>query len=97
MQGDMNIPEGWALVPVDPTYQMCEEMGLKWESGTGFPIRYKAMLTAAPTPPENDRQAEIDALQTEIEAYQQANIAFAGWHQSLRKENNHLENEVVKL
>lgn len=41
------IQDGWVLVPVEPTYQMCEAMGLPWESPR-FPDRYKAMLAAAP-------------------------------------------------
>lgn len=41
------IPDGWAMVPVEPTYQMCEAMGLPWESPR-FPDRYKAMIAAAP-------------------------------------------------
>jgi len=39
------LPEGYALVPVEPTYQMCEAMGLPWESPR-FPDRYKAMIEA---------------------------------------------------
>ncbi|WP_230861679.1 hypothetical protein [Enterobacter hormaechei] len=41
------IPDGWVLVPIEPTYQMCEAMGLPWESPR-FPDRYKAMIAAAP-------------------------------------------------
>lgn len=40
------IPDGWVLVPVEPTCQMCEAMGLPWESPR-FPDRYKAMIAAA--------------------------------------------------
>ena len=40
------IPDGWVLVPVEPTYQMCKAMGLPWESPR-FPDRYKAMISAA--------------------------------------------------
>ncbi|MDU7342612.1 hypothetical protein [Enterobacter sp.] len=40
------VPDGWVMVPVEPTYQMCEAMGLPWESPR-FPDRYKAMLAAA--------------------------------------------------
>lgn len=43
------LPDGYALVPVEPTYQMCEAMGLPWESPR-FPDRYKAMIAAAPKP-----------------------------------------------
>lgn len=39
------IPDGWVLVPIEPTYQMCEAMGLQWESPR-FPDRYKGMLAA---------------------------------------------------
>lgn len=39
------MPDGWVLVPIEPTYQMCEAMGLQWESPR-FPDRYKAMLAA---------------------------------------------------
>ncbi|MBQ0228435.1 hypothetical protein [Enterobacter ludwigii] len=41
------IPDGYTLVPVEPTYQMCEAMDLPWERPR-FPDRYKAMLAAAP-------------------------------------------------
>jgi len=41
------IPDGWVLVPVEPTYHMCEAMGMSWES-TRFPDRYKAMIATAP-------------------------------------------------
>ncbi|HCT3244675.1 TPA: hypothetical protein OTS68_001070 [Enterobacter hormaechei] len=41
------VPDGWVAVPIEPTYQMCEVMGLPWESPR-FPDRYKAMLAAAP-------------------------------------------------
>lgn len=41
------LPDGWVAVPVDPTYQMCEAMGLPWESPR-FPDRYKAMIASAP-------------------------------------------------
>lgn len=41
------IQDGWVMVPKEPTYQMCEAMGLPWESPR-FPERYKAMIAAAP-------------------------------------------------
>ena len=41
------VPDGWVAVPIEPTYQMCEAMGLPWE-GPRFPDRYKAMISAAP-------------------------------------------------
>jgi hypothetical protein len=39
----------WVQVPRAPTYQMAEAMGVKWESGEGFPRRFAAMIAAAPT------------------------------------------------
>lgn len=39
------IPDGWVMVPFEPTYQMCKAMGLPWESPR-FPDLYKAMLAA---------------------------------------------------
>ncbi len=41
------VPDGWVAVPIEPTYQMCDAMGLPWESPR-FPDRYKAMIAAAP-------------------------------------------------
>lgn len=41
------VSDGWVLVPVEPTYQMCKAMGLPWEIPR-FPDRYKAMIAAAP-------------------------------------------------
>lgn len=35
---------GWAIVPGEPTYQMCEALGVRWESPGPFPDRWKAML-----------------------------------------------------
>lgn len=39
------LPDGWVMVPVEPTYQMCKAIGLPWESPR-FPDRYKAMISA---------------------------------------------------
>ena len=44
--------QGFVMVPRVPTYQMAEAMGVKWESGEGFPRRYTAMLAAAPAQPD---------------------------------------------
>jgi hypothetical protein len=43
----------WQMVPVQPTLQMCEAMGLKWESpwDGGFPKLWVAALAASPSPP----------------------------------------------
>jgi len=59
-EGDamMIIPDGWKLVPVEPTYQMaaqalvsCPVFGLSINAV--YPM-YEAMLAAAPTPPEQE-------------------------------------------
>ena len=42
------IPEGYVLVPVEPTDSMAEA----WRNGDGFNGRYKALLAAAPKPKE---------------------------------------------
>lgn len=39
------VPDGWVAVPIEPTYQMCEAMGLSWECPR-FPDCYKAMIAA---------------------------------------------------
>lgn len=39
--------DGWQLVPVEPTYEMCKAGGFPWEAPP-FPQRYKAMLAASP-------------------------------------------------
>lgn len=49
----MNVPQGWKLVPTEPTKEMADEA---WKYGINGeapdPVySYKAMLQAAPTPP----------------------------------------------
>jgi len=64
------IPDGYALVPVEPTYQMCEAMGMPWERPR-FPDRYKAMLAAAP------QQEVTQALAKGMERYGDAMLNMA--------------------
>lgn len=62
------VPEGWQLVPIEPTQEMLNEIHLVEEYRMkALIVRYKAMLSAAPTPlsalnPIQKRQAIIDAL-----------------------------------
>ena len=42
------IPEGWALVPVEPTIEMMKKF--RAMEGLVFPLRYQALLAAAPSP-----------------------------------------------
>ena len=44
---DAKVPEGFVLVPKEPTLEMCTAGQFGWESGPGFPTRYKRMLAAA--------------------------------------------------
>ncbi|HBE9080238.1 hypothetical protein [Serratia fonticola] len=39
-----SVPPGYKLVPVEPTFQICEILGCKWEAGEGFPARWASML-----------------------------------------------------
>lgn len=43
----VTVPDGWQLVPIEPTYQMSEAIGLPWEHPP-FPLRYARMIAAAP-------------------------------------------------
>lgn len=57
----MNIPNGYKLVPVEPTAEMNKE-GMRWMTGfqhmrsndkrNALSESFKAMLTAAPAPPQ---------------------------------------------
>ena len=52
------VPEGWQLVPVEPTHNM-KEAGVDrhWPqpiSGERMALLYRAMLAAAPTPENED-------------------------------------------
>ncbi|TNV22111.1 hypothetical protein FH968_04340 [Buttiauxella sp. B2] len=40
------VPKGYALVPIEPTYEMSEAIGLPWEHPP-FPRRWKRMLEVA--------------------------------------------------
>lgn len=55
---DTAVPEGWKLVPVEPTRAMCEafhQAHEEWDSGEDWQLdspdhQWKAMLAVAPTP-----------------------------------------------
>ena len=44
------VPEGWKLVPVEPTRAMCEAGWYRMQNHLGEEECWKAMLAAAPTP-----------------------------------------------
>ena len=54
-QAEPSVPEGWKLVPVQPTQEMCQVAQWKLREWPRFPFRvspvYQAMLEAAPTAP----------------------------------------------
>jgi|SRR5687768_405611 len=73
----MKIPEGWQLVPVEPTQAMADaawKYGNEKTSDAPDPVyAYKAMLAAAPTPPATGRAADrvrelLDELSPESRA-----------------------------
>lgn len=41
------VPDGWQLVPIEPTYEMSKAIGLPW-GFPPFPLRWKRILEAAP-------------------------------------------------
>jgi|GEM_PF-2443995 len=43
----VTVPDGWKLVPIEPTYEMSKAIGLPWEFPP-FPLRWKRILEAAP-------------------------------------------------
>lgn len=50
----MNVPEGWQLVPIEPTREMCE-VYKRFHNEGKFYLEitiWKAMLAAAPQPPK---------------------------------------------
>lgn len=65
---NVRVPEGWKLVPVEPTREMLDRgshnVNCNYHYGTMETIAkhaYKAMLTAAPTPPAQAAVAARDA------------------------------------
>lgn len=56
-------PDGWQLVPVEPTQAMCQEGQWKAQEWPKFPLRispiYQAMLAAAPRPAPAEPQASL--------------------------------------
>lgn len=61
------VPDGWVMVPVEPTYEMSVEIGLPWESPP-FPARYHRMIAAAPKPeiPDVEKMRFSDAAELRL-------------------------------
>lgn len=80
----MNIPEGWRLVPEDPTesqqfnaaFNLCNQFGNEFvRSHKSFAMAvYTAMLAAAPNPADHseDVRGMVDALHSMTCAYRSA-------------------------
>jgi hypothetical protein len=49
-QHTTGLPDGWQLVPIEPTVEMARAANMPWESPR-FPDRWKAMIAATPSPP----------------------------------------------
>ena len=50
------VPEGWKLVPIEPTHEMTEQGAQEadWYAHNAYDC-YKAMLDAAPQPPKEGK------------------------------------------
>lgn len=63
-----SVPEGWKLVPVEPTMEMCEAGWNEYDLQEHFSVRfmYERMIAAAPTPPvSKDRWQPIETAPKE--------------------------------
>ena len=70
-KGQVGVPNGWKLVPIEPTPEMIDAghaeyerslIGNRKDVAAAFVRRWKAMLAAAPTPPApEDAQVGKDA------------------------------------
>ena len=58
-----SAPEGYAIVPVEPTMEMCEAGWNEYDLQEHFSVRfmYERMIAAAPTPPSTEDR-ECDAM-----------------------------------
>ena len=69
----MRVPDGWRLVPVEPTWEMHEAgsdhggFNGEWQIDSTLDI-YKAMLAASPVPPQADDVARAQALEEAVKA-----------------------------
>lgn len=83
----MNVPEGWKLVPIEPTQKMCAA-GINSDNGVYYV--YRAMLAVAPQPPA-DAVSSVDYWQrrghvvcakcngSKIRSYRQADHLGGGY------------------
>ena len=55
LAGEWRVPEGWRLVPVEPTFAMCVDGDQAAEYKADARAIYAAMLSAAPLPKEPGR------------------------------------------
>lgn len=65
----MVVPDGYKLIPIEPTEEMLEKGWDEYNTGCFAPLSraYKAMLSAAPTPAPTE--IDLDALKREVGEY----------------------------
>lgn len=62
--GAVKVPDGWALVPIEPTPLMHAASEREWDGRMSARTRgvWRAMISAAPTPPVPEPEAEGEAV-----------------------------------
>lgn len=100
--GATSVPFGMALVPIEPTQQMCQEGQWKAQEWPKFPLRivpiWKAMLEAAPvvTPLTLETAEEARKDRAHAEAYyRQAERLLTANEQTLHAEVERLKSELT--
>ena len=64
------VPDGWKLVPVEPTEEMLPAgrdtplSGLEEDAPDDYKAVFKSMLSAAPPPPEQSNSVEFEGIKT---------------------------------
>ena len=64
-----SVPEGWKLVPIEATMEMCEAGWNEYDLQEHFSVRfmYERMIAAAPTPPVSEDKDKIIAAANALE------------------------------
>lgn len=79
---EFKVPEGWKLVPVEPTRQMLDEIHLVSEfTVKALAARYRAMLAAAPAAPVVQAEPVVTDAMREAAAKEMYRLGY-GHHES---------------